>query len=243
MVIVWPGPGPAHLGRQAKIKRALESEIMKKPLKQELVGLQVRKLRRRAGISLRSLAAQSGFSPSFISQLENGQVSPSINSMARIGAILGVGLAEFFAAASATDGALFLRVRDRPQAESLWSRAQIEVLAAGARHSLDPLLVTLEPGGRSGKHPSAPGREEFMLVMEGELLVTVGPDELLAHAGDALIVRPREVRRYENPGPGRARILVVSVAPPARRPPPARSGGRPPIPRRAVRKAPTSRRR
>ena len=78
--------------------------------------------------------------------------------MARIGAILGVGLAEFFASASATDGALFLRARDRPQAQSLWSHAQIEVLAAGAGHSArSPPHHPRAPGGRSGKHPSAPG--------------------------------------------------------------------------------------
>ena len=180
------------------------------------MGQQVRKLRRRAGISLRGLAAQSGFSPSFISQLENGLVSPSINSMGRIGEILGVGLAEFFTAASTADGAQIVRALNRPRAESLWSQAQIELLVGGPKRALEPLLITLAAGGRSGKHPTAPDREEFMFVLEGELLVVVGPDELLMKPGDALIVRPREVRRYENPGPGSARILVVSATSPAR---------------------------
>jgi transcriptional regulator with XRE-family HTH domain len=212
---------------------------MSRPLKQELVGQQVRKLRRRAGISLRSLAAQSGFSPSFISQLENGLVSPSINSMGRIGEILGVGLAEFFAAASPADGAQIVRALNRPRAESLWSQAQIELLVGGPKHALEPLLITLAAGGRSGKHPTAPEREEFMFVLEGELLVIVGPDELLMKAGDALIVRPREVRRYENPGPASARILVVSAAPPvmnAPSPPPRASRRRAPGRRSATRR-------
>lgn len=94
------------------------------PLRQEVVGQQVRRLRRRAGISLRGLAQQSGFSPSFISQLENGKVSPSIGSMGRIAANLGVGLADFFAATTATEGAQIVRVRERAQAESLWSQAR-----------------------------------------------------------------------------------------------------------------------
>jgi transcriptional regulator with XRE-family HTH domain len=59
-------------------------------LKQQAVGEQVRLLRTQRGMSLRSLAAQTDFSPSFISQLENGQVSPSISSMERIAAALGV---------------------------------------------------------------------------------------------------------------------------------------------------------
>jgi transcriptional regulator with XRE-family HTH domain len=192
------------------------ANAMPRSLKQELVGEQVRMLRRRAGITLRGLAAQSGFSPSFISELENGQVSPSINSMERLGRILGVGLAEFFAGTGGANGAQLVRARDRPQAQSLWSQARIEILATGgSRHDLQPVVITLEPGGRSGKHPTAPGREEFMFVLEGELIVTVGPDQLMVRPGDALIVRPREVRRYENPGPASARILVVSGGLPA----------------------------
>lgn len=211
-------------------------------LKQEFVGQQVKKLRRRAGITLRGLAAQSGFSPSFISQLENGQVSPSINSMERLARILGVGLAEFFAGASGADGAQLVRAVDRTQAQSLWSQARIEILAAaGPRHDLNPLLITLDPGGRSGKHPTAPGREEFMFVLEGELIVTVGPDELMVRRGDALIVRPREVRRYENPGPAPARILVVSAALPAAKVPPA-TGEAPGRRSPRARAAPTRRR-
>ncbi len=69
-------------------------------LKQRVVGEHVRRLRTDGGLSLRALAGQTGFSPSFISQLENGQVSPSISSMERIAEALGVTLGEFFVAAA-----------------------------------------------------------------------------------------------------------------------------------------------
>jgi transcriptional regulator with XRE-family HTH domain len=49
-------------------------------LKQQAVGDQVRGLRERRGLTLRALAAATDFSPSVISQLENGLVSPSISS-------------------------------------------------------------------------------------------------------------------------------------------------------------------
>jgi transcriptional regulator with XRE-family HTH domain len=44
------------------------------------------------GLSLRSLATSAGFSPSFVSQVENGQTSPSIASLARLAHALGLGL-------------------------------------------------------------------------------------------------------------------------------------------------------
>lgn len=45
-------------------------------LKQEVIGQHVRRLRRRAGLTTRALGRKTGFSASFISQLENGKVSP-----------------------------------------------------------------------------------------------------------------------------------------------------------------------
>ena len=127
-----------------------------------------------------------------------------------------------------------------PRRRASGPRLASRVLAAGPGHTLEPLLITLEPGGRSGKHPSAPGREEFMFVVEGELIVTVGPDDLLVQAGDAIVVRPREVRRYQNPGPGAARILVVGAPPSVSAPPKpkAKPGPR----RKAARPRPTRRR-
>jgi transcriptional regulator with XRE-family HTH domain len=41
-------------------------------------------------MSLRGLAEKTNFSPSFISQVENGQAPPSISSMERIALALGV---------------------------------------------------------------------------------------------------------------------------------------------------------
>ncbi len=51
-------------------------------------------------MSVRMLAKQAGFSPSFMSQVENGQVSPSISSMEKIAAAVGVTLGAFLAAVS-----------------------------------------------------------------------------------------------------------------------------------------------
>jgi transcriptional regulator with XRE-family HTH domain len=62
------------------------------PQAEARIGEVLRQLRERQGLSLRTLAGRAGFSASFLSQLENGQVSPSIASLDRIAAELGVTL-------------------------------------------------------------------------------------------------------------------------------------------------------
>jgi transcriptional regulator with XRE-family HTH domain len=181
-------------------------------LKQQAVGELVRRLREQRGLSLRALASATDFSPSFISQLENGQVSPSIGSMERIAATLGVTLGEFFAALGSSEGGIVVRAADRVELPSAWSSATLEALSPMSRGRLvEPLLITLQPGGRSGKHPTAQPREEFAFVLEGQVELTLGPDAMTLSCGDSVTILRGELRRWMNNGTAPARILVVAV--------------------------------
>jgi XRE family transcriptional regulator, regulator of sulfur utilization len=183
------------------------------PLKQQVVGDMVRKLREQRGLSLRALATATEFSPSFISQLENGQVSPSIASMERIASTLGVTLGEFFAALGSSESGMIVRVSERVEIPSRWSHAVIEALSPMNRGRLtEPILITLEPGGRTGKHPSArDSREEFAFVVEGAVELTLGPDVFALQAGDAVTILRGELRRWTNSSTNQVRILIVAV--------------------------------
>ena len=181
-------------------------------LKQEAVGEAVRRLREQQGLSLRGLASATDFSPSFISQLENGLVSPSIASMERIVGSLGISLGEFFASLTSGEGGLVVRSTERVQLPSGWSNATVEALSPMLRSStLEPLVITLDPGGRSGKHPTAPRREECAYVLEGEVELTLGPDTFRMKQGDSVTILPGELRRWVNDGSAGVRILVVAA--------------------------------
>lgn len=184
---------------------------MSRPLKQQLVGKHVRRLRKISGLSLRTLASRSGFSPSLVSQLENGLVSPSIHSMEKIAGVLGVSLAAFFAEVGEGEGPLVIRAKERGRLASAWSKAEIESLATGtAPRGLEPLLITLRPGGRSGKHPVAHSAEEFAFVLKGKPTLRLGPDDYRLNQGDAINLRPRELRLWTNESRSDCSVLIVS---------------------------------
>ena len=180
-------------------------------LKQQAVGEHVRHLRVQAGMSLRTLAKQTGFSPSFMSQVENGQVSPSISSMEKIATAVGVTLGDFFAAAAGGEGGLIVRVADRPALTSGWSNAEIEALnVPGPLARLEAMLITLRKGGRSGKHPYAHSREEFAFVMQGEVILTLGPGDHRLRRGDAATILPGELRLWRNEARTPARVMIIA---------------------------------
>jgi XRE family transcriptional regulator, regulator of sulfur utilization len=175
------------------------------------LGPSVRRLREAQRISLRALAEGTGFSPSFLSQVENNQASPSIASMERIATALGVTLSEFFQTAEANPLPV-VRADARPVLHSGWSKGQLEALGAGGVGGrLDPMLVTLEPGGSSGSKAFASGREEFALVLDGAVALTLDQSEQMLASGDAVTIRPGALRRWRNLGEQPVRILIVAA--------------------------------
>jgi quercetin dioxygenase-like cupin family protein len=161
-------------------------------------------------MSVRTVAAQTGFSPSFISQVENGQASPSITSLERIAMVLGVTLAGFFMTQQQEAGVV-TRTGDRWELASAWSQARIEALGSiGGNSHLEAVLITIASGGRSGKQPSSHPGEEFALVFDGEVSLTLGSDVHLLRRGDTASFSSETPHLWENPGPATAQVVIVS---------------------------------
>jgi transcriptional regulator with XRE-family HTH domain len=176
-----------------------------------VIGAHVRRLRSARRLTLRGVAARSGFSASFISQLENGQVSPSLGSLHRIAEALGVSLGEFFASSRA-EPTFVVRRGDRRRIESTWTDAQIEALGAMTRdRDLVAVLAVFGPGARSGTRPHAQAGEEFAFVVKGRVTLTLQGEAHDLGPGDAVTLPARALRLWENPGRRAAEVLMVSA--------------------------------
>lgn len=178
---------------------------------QDAVGAWVRRVRMEQGISVRALAERAGVSTSFISQIENAIVSPSIASLERICDALGATVAECLSAAGESEAGLIVRSTGRREVSSSWSRAQVEALAAVRSGRLEPLLITLDPGGQSAEQPSAHATDEFVFVLLGRPTLTLGPQRHELRASDAVTIRACEKRRWENRTESVVKILCVSA--------------------------------
>jgi transcriptional regulator with XRE-family HTH domain len=78
------------------------------------VGWRLQALRKRAGLSIRQLAAQAGVTAAMISCVERGKNSPSIGILHKVLVALGTDLATFFGSNEAAhDGPVFLREQMR----------------------------------------------------------------------------------------------------------------------------------
>lgn len=173
------------------------------------IGEMLRLHRERTGISVRTLAAKAGFSPSFISQVENGIASPSIGSLEKIATCLDVSLAELFVRHD-DPGSNIVRKKERPRLESGWSQAEIESLHSERSSRLNPLLITLQPGGASGKKGHAINREQFVFVVAGQVTLSLEGVNQTLFKGDAVTIRAESPALWVNGSEKAVQLLFIS---------------------------------
>lgn len=176
------------------------------------VGELVRHLRTERNLSVRTLATRAGFSPSFVSQVELNQASPSIASLERLAVALGVTLGSFFREPTSS-GPTITRAGKRRPLTSWWSRARIEPLTPmGAGHAFEALMITIAAGGSSGKRPYAHRGHQFAIVFDGELRLTLGEEVQTLARGDSVTFDAGTPHRWENVSKKPAQLLIVSSA-------------------------------
>ncbi|HLU44717.1 MAG TPA: cupin domain-containing protein [Natronosporangium sp.] len=173
----------------------------------ELVGARMRQFRKEQGLTLRELAARSGLSIGFLSQVERGISAIGLTALGSVATALGRSLAEFFngdeAPAGATEGAaepvhFTITRRQTPATQYISGQQTYRLLSdRGPNLVLEPMLVYIAPGGQKEQAYGHPG-EEFAYVLEGELLYEVQGVEHRLYPGDSVHLRSTVPHRIYN---------------------------------------------
>lgn len=187
------------------------NEVTIASLKKELatdIGGKLKEERMRIGLSQKDLADKVGFTPSFLSQLESNQVSPSLGTFLQICRALGINPGKFLEVGGTTDVSWLLRketVFSRPP--TLEDDAKVYTLTDGTKVSAR--IVVLLPGITMTRHFFYHKDEELVYIVEGNLSVTIDGREERISAGDAIYLTKSFPTHWKNEGGDEARVLVI----------------------------------
>ena len=180
---------------------------------EQTLGGSLRRLREQQGISLRTLAEQVDFSPSFLSQIENSQCSPSISSMEKIANALGVTLGQFFLSAT-QETVNIVRASDRAHMALDWSKAEIASLGSLPNGSqFQASLLSIRPSGLTGKHPTPSISHEFAFIHQGRPVLHLQDGEQTLEPGDSVTILAGTSRQWRNETDSLVEILIISLRP------------------------------
>jgi len=175
------------------------------------LGLKLRDLRKFRKLSLKQLAERTGCATSYLSMVENGKIDPGISRLKKIADGLDVTIIDIFQ--ENHHSRVVTRKHERIQADFPKSRTKIEMLVPQiAGRQIDARMAIIAPGGSSDGDYSHPG-EEFGLLLQGKLALTVGGVTYNLNEGDSFYFSSTQNHRFKNTG--REEAFVVWVNHPA----------------------------
>lgn len=176
------------------------------------IGDKVKRLRLKLGLTQEELAARTELSKGFISQLERNLTSPSIATLMDILEALGTDIASFFAPDEVNEKIIF-SPDDMFENEDETQGVKICWLVPNAqKNELEPILVTIEPGGSTLPDDPHDG-EEFGYVLAGNIVLAIGNRRLKLKKGDSFCFKSIETHYIINPAKREARVLWVATPP------------------------------
>jgi transcriptional regulator with XRE-family HTH domain/KaiC/GvpD/RAD55 family RecA-like ATPase len=179
------------------------------------LGLRLRELRTKRGISQTELARLVGVTPSTISQVESESIYPSLPALLKMAEILSVEVSSFFMespdvvnrlifpAAEAVD----IKFHDLPEGSvqaKLLTPVDFEVKA-------EPYLVEIPANVKLPSHFFIHKGEELGYLLSGKLQLQFRQTVYNMHPGDAIYLTSEIPSQWKNPGSDVARLIWIKV--------------------------------
>lgn len=157
---------------------------------EQAIGVQVRQLRRRVGITVSELATAAGLSGGMLSKIENGQISPSLASLQSLAAALNVPITTFFSTFEERRDCSYVKCGTGVVIERRGTKVghQYSLLghALGGNVVVEPYLITLTKD--AAPYPAFQHQgTEFIYMLTGEVLYRHGDQSYHLAPGDALL--------------------------------------------------------
>lgn len=176
------------------------------------LGPRIREARQGRGWTLDVLSLRSGLSAGFLSEVERGQSSLSIVSLAAICRALGVPIETLLSSSGplAAGPARVTRAADQLRIQIGGSPVSYRYLTGQipAMPIEELLIAELPPNAR--QEPMAHEGEEFGYVLEGSLILRAAGEELRLSSGDSYRVRSLESHDYEATSAGAKVLMAVT---------------------------------
>ena len=189
---------------------------MRNPINIADLGRRVRAARTARRLTLEEVVSRADFTVSWLSKLENGQLTPSLEGLVKLADVLECGVEALVAGLSIPPQCVVVKAGEgRVQQPARERRSGIvaEHLADQWRNrAMNPLMLHISGSGNRGT-PDNHNGERFLYVVEGELKVEYGDDLILLKPGDSIYIYAAIPHTLMPAGRDPVKVLSVAYEP------------------------------
>lgn len=172
------------------------------------IGSKIKDARLKLGMSQKDLSDKIGLTSSFISQIENNQISPSLASFLQISGALGLNPTSLLQSNKKTEDTKWLINRETARKNLFEKEQGYSLFTITSRDKTSAYLALIAPGTELKKHFLNFKKEEFIYVLKGEISVKVDNNEKALHPGDSLFLKDSLPSAWKNRSDEEAELLV-----------------------------------
>lgn len=177
------------------------------------IGSKLQEYRKQRGMSLRELSAESGVTPSMISQIENNGVNPSINTLRSLADALDFPLYMLFQERTSAEDDLIVRKGHYQKLGMEGIDVQYNLLTQDVRGMIEFVMMDIPAGKQSAAREGAHRGEETAYVVCGDVTIWLDGRPYELHEGDAVKIPPQTPHRWVNKSDDPVKV-VFAVTPP-----------------------------
>jgi transcriptional regulator with XRE-family HTH domain len=172
------------------------------------IGTRIKELRIKIGMSQKELADRVNLTPSFISQLESNQISPSLNSFIQICNALGI------TPAAILEEKIYEDVKWLIKKEKIFSTPSLhENGLKGYRivknGDMSGTLVVLKPYTKIERNFIPDEGKKLIYVLKGDVSVVIGGKAKTLRSGDSIYLKEEVPSLWKNEGGDKAELLLL----------------------------------
>ncbi len=185
-------------------------------------GSYLKQLRKSGRYTLARLSAETGYTASFLSQIERGLKEPSLTALRKLSEALGVPVASFLSVEESnasqtspnTGGCSIVRKNDRPEVviPGLSTRCEFvtEPSSRDAGHSLRGIVYTLLPESDVSEGLVSHTYDECIYVLSGEVMVLLADQVIHLQEGDCIHISAATRHNFRSRGAEGSVLLSFS---------------------------------
>ena len=136
------------------------------------IGERIKELRQIKGLKLQELAQQSGVQIATLSRMEHKKMTGTLESHLAIARALGVNITELYSGITTAEHGLVEVVKPKHEVDVFVhsEKSSYEILAGKVLNKkMMPILLKIEPGGRTNPDENTAGSEKFVFILEGRV--------------------------------------------------------------------------
>jgi transcriptional regulator with XRE-family HTH domain len=179
------------------------------------LGLRLKALRSKRGLSQTELAKLVGVTPSTVSQVESNLIYPSLPALLKMAEILSVDVSSFFQESTEAQTRVIFPASDNIEVKlpdlprgSIYAKLLTSI---DVDLKAEPYFIEIPPKKTVPSHFFIHKGEEVGYLISGKLQLKLEKAASTARAGDVIYLTTEMPTQWRNPGPGVARLLWIKI--------------------------------